>query len=206
MFSKQPPPQIRPRPSVLCLLLFGIILTRAFHLPKAKAPTDSEQHHLFLQGDPALRDRAACCAGTTTASRQAGSGAVYLEISSYRPKTQKVKPSIFPACLAVPLPFSKKRNVGTAARSASCEGAGVAPCHLPVPSCFGLRLGCRNSRKQNVMLNIARLWEVTTIAWLGTKCHMCAAVLGQVHFQDSLPLVRQHRKQTEKRRTIYFSL
>lgn len=70
MFSKQPPPQIRPRPSVLCLLLFGIILTRAFHLPKAKAPTDNEQHHLFLQGDPKFRDQAACCAGTTTASRR----------------------------------------------------------------------------------------------------------------------------------------
>lgn len=185
MFSKQPPPQIRPRPSVLCLLLFGIILTRAFHLPKAKALTDNEQHHLFLQGDPTFRDRAACCVGTTTASRRAGSRAVYLEISSYHPKNQRVKPSIFPAHLAVPLPFSKQRNVGTAARSASCEGAGVAPCHLSIPSCFGLRLGCRNRRKQNMMLNIAGLWEVTTLAWLVTKCHTCAAVLGKVHFQDS---------------------
>lgn len=137
MFSKQPPPQIRPRPSVLCLLLFGIILTRAFHLPKATAPTDSEQHHLFLQGDPTFRDRAACCAGTTTASRQAGSGAVYLEISSYRPKTQKVKPSIFPACLACPCPFQRRETWARLLAVHPARGQGWLHATCPSPPALG---------------------------------------------------------------------
>jgi len=52
MFSKQPPPQIRLHPSVLCFLLFGAIPIHAIRPPRGKgSDLLTEQHHQFLWGD-----------------------------------------------------------------------------------------------------------------------------------------------------------
>lgn len=57
MFSKQPPPQIRLHPSVLCFLLFSTIPTDALTSSPSKGPNLelTEQHHQFLWGDWAAR-------------------------------------------------------------------------------------------------------------------------------------------------------